>query len=323
MQRLLKLLCLASLALASATAGGASAPGNYPTKPIRLIVPFAPGGGTDVVSRLVAQSVSESFGQPVIVDNRAGSGGLLGMEMTARASADGYTLGVVSGSIATNAAARKLSFDPVRDIIPVSVMAETGFLLTLNPGVQARNTNELVALAKASPGKLSYGSSGVGATSHLAAELFDLLAGTKMVHIPYKSTGPALTDLLSGQIALTYGSLPVVIPHMQSGRLRVLAITSPKRSKALPDVLTIAESGVPGYDVLTWYGVIAPQGLSKPMLARWHAAMEGALQSRAIQERFKSDGLEVPETGTRYFADAIRRDIAKWAVVFKKGDIRL
>lgn len=311
---------LAVAAVAFATTAAAQ---QYPTKPVRLIVPFATGGGTDVVARLVATRLTDSFRQTVIVDNRSGGGGLLGMEMTARSTPDGYTFGVVSGSIATNAAAGKLPFNPLSDIVPITIMAETGFLLTLNPLVPARNTKELVAYARAHPGKLNYGSSGVGATSHLAAELFDFLAGTKMVHVPYKSTGPALTDLLGGQIQITYGSVPVIIPHMQAGRLRVVGITTAKRSKAVPDIPTIAESGVPGYDTLTWYGVIAPKGVPKDILARWDTGIREALKSREIEERFRGDGLDVPEIGPKHFTGMIKRDIAKWTLVFEKAKIKL
>lgn len=323
MTRLQRALNIANIALFLLGSGVALAQKDYPTKPVRLIVPFAAGGGTDVVARIVANKLAESFKQVVIADNRGGSGGLLGMEMTARATPDGYTIGVVSGSIATNAAAGKLPFHPINDIVPISVMAETGFLLTINPTLPVKSTKELVAYAKSAPGKLNYGSSGIGATSHLVGELFDYLAGTKMVHVPYKSTGPALTDLLSGQIQLTYGSLPVIIPYMANGRLRVLGITTAKRNKAAPDVPTIAESGVPGYEASTWYGLIGPKGLPRNVLARWEAGLNEALKSKDVEERFRLDGLDAPEVGTRYCAEAIKRDVAKWTVVFQKGKIKL
>jgi len=314
---------LAGITLLILGAGVAQAQQEYPSKPIRLIIPFAAGGGTDVVARMVANKLAESFRQPVVADNRGGGGGLIGMDMTARATPDGYTMGVVSGSLATNAAAGKLSFNAVSDISPISVMAETGFLLTINPSLPVKTTKDLVAYAKSAPGKLNYGSSGIGATSHLVGELFDYLAGTKMVHVPYKSTGPALTDLLGGQIQLTYGSLPVIIPYMANGRLRVLGITTAKRNKAAPDVPTIAESGVPGYEASTWYGLIGPKGLPRNVLARWEAGMNEALKSKDVEERFRLDGLDVPGIGARYFADALKRDVAKWTVVFRKGNIKL
>ena len=296
---------------------------DYPNKPVRLIVPFAPGGGTDIVARLMAQKAGENLKQSVVVDNRGGAGGVIGMEMAVRAVPDGYTLGIVSGSIATTAAANKLPFDPVRDITPVSMLGEAGFLLTVNPAVPAKTTQELIAYAKANPGKITYGSSGTGGTSHLVGELFDLMAGTQMTHVPYKSSGPALTDMLGGQIQMIYGSSPLVVPQMNSGRLRVIAITTLKRSRALPNIPTVAESGVPAFETITWYALSGPRGLPSAIVVRWQNAVSAALQSREMKERFELDGLDAPEVGAAYFNQVLQRDLAKWTKVVKAKNLKL
>ena len=315
---------LASLAaLFLALASTAHAQSQYPTRPVRLIVPFAPGGGTDIVARVVAQKAGELLKQPVVVDNRGGAGGLIGTEIAVRAVPDGYTLGIVTASLPISAAAARLPFDPLRDLTLISMIGETGYLITVHPAVPVKTTRDLIAHAKANPGKVTYGSSGTGGTAHLSGELFDLLAGTKTVHVPYKSSGPALTDLLAGQIAMIYGSLPVVVPHMKSGRLRVVSITTAKRSRALPDVPTIAESGVPGYDALTWYGLMGPKGLQKDAAARWQGIIADAMHSRELRDRFDADGLDYPELGPAYFSRVLKRDIEKWGKVVKAAGIKL
>ncbi|HEV7801854.1 MAG TPA: tripartite tricarboxylate transporter substrate-binding protein, partial [Burkholderiales bacterium] len=237
MNRSLTLLCAVIPGLL-ATGAQAQAQAVYPARPVRLIVPFAPGGGTDIVARIIAQKAGELLRQSVVVDNRGGAGGLIGTEMAVRAAPDGYTLGVVTASLPISASVSRLAFDAANDLTLISMVGETGYLITLHPAVPAKTTKELIAYAKAYPGKVTYGSSGTGGTAHLSGELFDLLAGTKTVHVPYKSSGPALTDLLAGQISMIYGSLPVVMPHMSSGRLRVVSITTEKRSRALPNVPT-------------------------------------------------------------------------------------
>jgi tripartite-type tricarboxylate transporter receptor subunit TctC len=318
----LNFLRILFVALAFALSLSATAQNDYPTKPIRLIVPFAPGGGTDIVARVMAQKVGEIMRQSVVIDNRGGAGGVIGMEMAVRATPDGYTLGIVSGSIATTAAAYKLPYDPVKDIAPISMLGEAGYLITVNPSLPVKTTGELIAYAKANPGKIAYGSSGTGSTSHLAGELFDLMAGTQMTHVPYKSSGPALTDMLGGQIQMIYGSSPLVTPQMNSGRLRVIAITTLKRSRALPNIPTVAESGVPGFETITWYALSGPRGLPPDVVTRWQAALTAALQSREMKERFELDGLDAPEVGTAYFNQVLQRDLAKWARVVKAKNLK-
>ncbi len=312
---------LGSAAIAFAIPLAAAAQSDYPNKPVRLIVPFAPGGGTDIVARVMAQKAGEILRQSVVVDNRGGAGGVIGMEMAVRAVPDGYTLGIVSGSIATTAAAHKLPYDPAKDVAPISMLGEAGFLLTLNPAVPAKTTQELIAYAKAYPGKIAYGSSGTGGTSHLVGELFDLMAGTQMTHVPYKSSGPALTDMLGGQIQMIYGSSPLVVPQMNSGRLRVIAITTLKRSRALPTIPTVAESGVPGFETITWYALSGPRGLPPLVVTRWQDAVTAALQSREMKERFDLDGLDAPEVGAAYFNQVLQRDLAKWTRVVKAKNL--
>jgi tripartite-type tricarboxylate transporter receptor subunit TctC len=315
-------LLVAFFSLCAATALGAQ-PDQYPTKPVRLIVPFAPGGGTDIVARVVAQKATEITRQSVVVDNRGGAGGLIGTELAVRATPDGYTLGVVTASLPISAAFGRLSFDPMKEIAFITLLGETGYILALHPSVPARTTKELIAYAKSNPGKITYGSSGTGGTAHLAGELFDLMAGTKMTHVPYKSSGPALTDLLAGQILMIYGSGPVMAPHANSGRIRLVAISSAKRSRAYPQVPTVAESGVPGYEAITWYALMGPKGLSRTMIARWEGFATQALQSREMKERFDADGLEIPEFGPAHFAQVLARDTSKWTKVIKAAGIQL
>ena len=301
----------------------AFAQSDYPNRPIRLIVPFAPGGGTDIVARATALKMGEVFMQTVVVDNRGGAGGVIGMGMIVRAPPDGYTLGLGTVSIATSAALTKLPYDPVKDVQAISMIAETGYLLVIHPSLPVKTTRELIAYAKANPSKVTYGSSGTGGTAHLAGELLDLLAGTKMTHVPYKSSGPALTDLLGGQISMIYGSLPVIVPQMSSGRFRVIANTTLKRSRRLPDIPTVAESGVPGYDTTTYFCLIGPKGMPKELLSRLQTALKDALQSKELKDRFEVDGLEVPEIGSAYLERVIKADIEKWTRVVKAANIRV
>ena len=322
MRRRLRSSGVACIAYACIASFSAVAQSDYPTKPVRLIVPFAPGGGTDIVARVMAQKAGEVLKQSVVVDNRGGAGGVIGMEMAVRATPDGYTLGIVSGSIATTAAAYKLPYDPLKDIAPISMLGEAGYLITLNPSLPVKTTSELISYAKANPGKIAYGSSGTGGTSHLVGEYFDLMAGTQMTHVPYKSSGPALTDMLGGQIQMILGSAPLIEPQMNSGRLRVIAITTLKRSRALPAIPTVAESGLPGFETITWYALSGPRGLPPNVVTRWQAALTAAQQSREMKERFELDGLDAPEVGTAYFNQVLQRDLVKWARVVKAKGLK-
>ena len=307
--------------LAGTAAFSAYAQNGYPTKPIRLIVPFAPGGGTDIVARLLAQKLSEAFGQVVIVDNRAGGGGTMGTETAVRATPDGYTAIIMSGSYATNAAMYKLPYDPVNDIQPMGMLGNTAFIVALHPAVPIKNIGELVAFAKAKPGGLNYGSSGVGGLAHLIVELFDLMAGTRMTHIAYKGTGPALNDLLGGQIQLIFGSAPSTIPLVRANRLRAIAVTTAKRSPALPDLPTIAET-VPGYEVELWYGVLGPRGLPKNIIERWNAEIRKATKLPDLKERLITEGFDIDDSPPAVFRATLKRDVEKWARVVKEAKIK-
>jgi tripartite-type tricarboxylate transporter receptor subunit TctC len=314
------------VALFVATAAGvlhlqATAADAYPTKPIRMLVPFAPGGGTDIMARLIAANMSAALGQQVIVDNRAGGGGTIGAETAVRATPDGYTIIMVSGSYGTNAALYKLPYDPVKDIQTIVMIGESGFVLALHPSVPAKTVPELIAHAKANPGKLNYASTGTGGITHLTSELFDLMAGTKMTHIPYKGTGPALSDLLGGQVQLIFGSMPATIPHARSGKLRGIGVTTAKRAGPLPDVPAIGEF-VKDYEAVLWYGLWGPKGLPKPVIARWNEGVARILQTPEMQKRLAGDGVEPAGGPPEQFQKAIARDVEKWRKVVKAANIR-
>lgn len=294
---------------------------RYPAKPIRMIVPFAPGGGTDIMARLVAQKTAEQIGQTVIVDNRAGGGGSVGAEMAARATPDGYTIIMVSGSYGTNAAVYKLPYDPVNDIQPIVMIGESGFVITVLPARSYRSMGDLVAYAKSNPGKLNYASTGTGGITHLASELLNLLAGIRTTHIPYKGTGPALNDLLGGQVDFLVTAMPAAIPHLRSGRLRGIGVTTAQRATALPDIPPIGDT-VKGYDVVLWYGLWGPKGMPRDIVDRWNREVARALQTDVMKKRLAGDGVEPAGGPPEQFMQAISRDIAKWKKVVKAANIQ-
>lgn len=294
----------------------------YPNKPIRLLVPFAPGGGTDILARSVAQKLTESLRQPVIVDNRAGGGGTVGVETAVRAAPDGYTVLMVSASYGTNAALFKLPFDPISDVTALGLIGESSFIVGVHPGVAARSIRELATYAKANPGKLNYATAGTGGITHMGTVLFELLAGAPMTHVPYKGTGPALNDLIGGQVQMMFGAFPALLPHSKSGRVRALAVTAARRSALLPDLPAISET-IAGYEAPVWYGVLAPRSLPKNLVARWSAELNKAAQSTDLKERMSAEGFETSDTSSARFTETIRRDVAKWRRVVKDGNIRV
>jgi tripartite-type tricarboxylate transporter receptor subunit TctC len=316
-----KRACFALAALALALGAGAAQAQKYPSRPIRLVVPFAPGGGTDIMARSLAQKLSEAFGQTVVVDNRAGGGGTIGTETVVRANPDGYTMIIVSGSYATNAAVYKLPYDSISDIAAVALVGETGNAIALPVSVPIRSIPELIARDKASPGKLNYGSTGTGGFTHLISELFNQLAGTKMTHVPYKGTGPALNDLLGGQIQVLFGSLPSTVPLIKQSRVRGIGVTTPKRSPALADIPAIGEF-VPGYEAVLWYGVWGPKQLPKDIVNLWNTEIRKALKLPDMRERLANEGLDPADSPPGRFTEAVRRDVAKWRKVVKTGNIR-
>lgn len=313
-------MVIAILALASFSTGAVAAQ-QYPARPIRLVVPFAPGGGTDIMARSLAHKLSEVFGQSIVVDNRAGGGGTIGTETVVRANPDGYTLIMVSGSFAANAAVYKLPYDSVNDIAPIALIGETGNMIALHPSLPVRSISELIASDKTAPGKLNYGSTGTGGFTHLITELFNQLAGTKLTHIPYKGTGPALIDLLSGQIEVLFGSLPSTIPLAKQNRVRGIGVTTAKRNNAIPDMPAIGEF-VPGYEAVLWYGVWGPKDLPKEIVTRWNTEIRKALKQPDLRERIVGEGLDPSDSPPEVFSEVVRRDVAKWIRVVKAGNIK-
>jgi tripartite-type tricarboxylate transporter receptor subunit TctC len=310
-------------AIARATCADAADPAAaYPAKPIRFIVGFTPGGTSDVVARLLAQKLAETWTQPLVVDNRPGAGGNLAVEIVARSAPDGYTLLCASSSFSIiPSLIRNLSYSPTRDFAPVTLMSSAPYLLVLHPAVPAQSVKELIALAKAQPGKLNYASAGAGSTLHLAGELFKSLAGVDIVHVPYKgATG--VTDLIAGAVQLSFAGLPQTLPHVKAGRLKALAVTTARRAAALPDLPTIAEAGVPGYEVDPWYGVIAPAGTPRAIIEQLNTAFARALAAPDVKEKFMLQGLEPRATTPAEFAALIEKEIAKWAKVVRDAGIK-
>jgi tripartite-type tricarboxylate transporter receptor subunit TctC len=296
----------------------------YPVKAVRAIVPYAPGGGTDIMSRALAQKLSEKWGQQVIVDNRGGGGTLIGTDLAARAAPDGYTLLITSTSFVINPAiGKKLPYDTFRDFDPITQVAYQPYILVVPPKVPARDVKEFIALGKAKPEMLNFGSTGTGSGSHLAGELFKMMSGMHMVHIPYKGMGPALADTLAGQTQALFGTVLSTTPHVKAGRLRALGMTTSTRSAALPEVPTIAEAGLPGYHATSWTGAYAPAGVPRTILTRINRDMVASLASPDMRERFAADGAE-PAGGTPQELTAfLRSEISKWARVIKAATIHV
>ena len=316
-----KLVHCAAIAFALPfAAAGAHAQNKYPTKPIRLLTAFAPGGGSDILARIISPPVSEALGQTVVVDNRPGGGGTLGAGITVRAEPDGYTIIIVSGSYGANAALHDLPYDSVTDISPIILVGTTGLLATMHPSVPIKTLKELIAYAKAHPGKLNFGSAGVGGLGHLAQELFQLQTKVKITHIPYKGSGPVMNALLSGEVDSSFSSLVPSIPHVKSGRLRAIALTTPKRSGAIPDVPTVSET-VPGYEVTHWYGIWGPKGIPKDIVMRWNREVAKVLNTDAMKRWMAQEGLEPAGGPPEEFRDRIRSDVEKWKQVVKEAKI--
>src|SRR5688572_27495534 len=299
--------------LASALAAPFAAAQAYPVKPVRMIVPLVPGGSVDTMARALAQKMSENMGQQVVVDNRGGASGNIGTEIAARAAPDGYTILMVSMTLAVNQYLfPKLPFDPVRDFAPISLIAAAPLVLTVHPSVPVKSAKELIALAKAHPGKLHYASSGKGTNSHLSMELFKSMAGVDIVDVPYRGGGPGQIALLAGEVQVGFGNPPNVVPHLNSGKLRALAITTPKRSSVLPDIPTVVEAGVPGYTFATWYGVLAPARTPAATRDVLHAHVVKAMRSPEMAQRFSYEGGEIIASSPEHFAAHIASETARW-----------
>ena len=299
---------------------------NYPSRPIRLVVPYPPGGPLDIMARAIGQKLTEAWNQAVVVDNRPGAGGNIGADLVAKSPADGYTL--LMGAVATHAINPtlygRLPYDPVKDFAPVALVAQVPNILVVNPSVPVRSVRELIDLARARPGYLNFGSGSTGSTGHLAGELFNTMAGVRMVHIPYKGGAPAMTDLLAGQVQLMFDNLANALPNVRAGRLRALAVTTLARSPAMPDLPTIAESGLPGFDLTTWFGLMVPAGTPTEIVSRLNAEIVRALNAKDMRERLEKMGAGPPADNTpAHFAAFIRAEAAKYAKVVRDSGAKV
>ena len=298
---------------------------DYPAKPVRWVVPFPAGGPLDIVARVIGVRLSETWGQPVIVDNRPGAGGNIGAEVVAKSAPDGYT--IVMGALSTHAVNvslfRKLPYDPVRDFAPVTLISEVPNVLVVNPAVPAKTVAEFIAYARANPGKLNFASGSTGSAGHLAGELFKTMARVDMTHVPYKGAAPAVTDLLAGQVQLMFDNLASALPNIRAGRLRALAVTTKKRSAFVPELPTIAESGLPGFDVSTWFGVMAPAATPRPIVNRLHDGIVRALAQPDVEERLAAMGAEPVGDTPEQFGAFVKSEIAKYAKVVKDSGARV
>jgi tripartite-type tricarboxylate transporter receptor subunit TctC len=312
-----------SFALLLASAAPALAQQPYPFRPVRIVSPFAAGGGNDAICRILSPRLTENLKQQVIVENRAGANGIVGTEVAARAAPDGYTIALIPSGHAVNATLyKKLPFDSIKDFTPITLVGSSPLVLAAHPSLPAKNVKELIALARARPGQLTYGSAGVGSSGHLGGAQFETLTNTKMTHVPYKGMGIVVVDLMSGQVTMTFGTSLSVVPHVRAGRLRALATTGARRSPALPDLPTVAEAGVPGYEASIWYGFVAPARLPPDILSRLHSAIVAVLQLPETRERFASQGLDVLHNTPEEFAKLLVADVARWAKVVERAGVQ-
>jgi tripartite-type tricarboxylate transporter receptor subunit TctC len=296
---------------------------KYPTKPIRLVVPFPPGGSVDPIARVLSQKITEDFGEQVIVDNKPGGNAVIGTEFTARAAPDGYTLLLAATAHVTNPLLVKTTYDPLKDFVAVSMLCDAPVILTVNPSVPAKTLKEFIALAKSKPGELNYSSAGTGNPNHLAGELFNIMAGVKTMHVPYKGGAPAVADLLGGQVQFTYGSPIIVLPHIKAGKLRALAVSSPTRLPSLPDVPTFAEAGLPGYEIRIWYGLLAPAGTPKDVVAKLSKEIDKIMALPETLEKLDAGGMGRYKLSPAEFDKVMRADSAKYARIIKEANVKL
>jgi tripartite-type tricarboxylate transporter receptor subunit TctC len=318
------LVALVTVAAGTVGTARAQTADTYPSKLVRIVVPFAAGGSTDLLARSVAQRLNEAWRQPVIVDNRAGGGGIVGSEQVARAPADGYTLLV--GTVTTHGVApslyRKLPIDPQRDFAPITEFALIPQVLSVHPSIPVRSVKELTALARARPGDLNYGTAGNGSASHMAMELFQSVAKVKLTHVPYKGTGPALAELLGGHLSLMFDVVMTSLPHMQAGRLRPLAVSSLQRSKTVPQIPTVAELGYPGFEAIVWFGLFAPANTPGDVVRKVHEEVARSLRAPKMQELLGSQGLEIVASTPAQFSARVASEIAKWRKVIADAGIK-
>jgi tripartite-type tricarboxylate transporter receptor subunit TctC len=323
MNRIKSGVALIFSALLVSVALNAAAAQQYPNRPIRFLVPFPPGGGNDIVGRVVAQKLAEGFDQTVVVDNRGGAGGTIGTDVVAKAPADGHTMLINNISLAVNATLiPRLPYDTLKDLAPVSIIGRQPNIVVVHPGVKAKSMKEFLDLARARPGQVNYGSGGVGTASHLATELLQLTTKTSMTHIPYKGLGPALIDLVGGRVEMIISTMASALPQLKSGKLRPLAVTTVKRSVFFPEVPTMMEAGVPGYDFTTWYALVVPAGTPQPVIARINAELAKIAAAPAVREQFAAQGLETAHTGVAEARAYLRAEVEKWGKVIKASGAR-
>jgi len=295
---------------------------SYPSKPVRVIVPFAPGGGSDLTARPISQKLTEALGQQFVVDNRGGAAGLIGMELTAKANPDGYTIMMMSGSFSATPATQKLSFDPLKQIVPIVELGYSPHVMVVHPSIPAKNTSGLIEYARAKPASVPYASTGLGGFTHLGTELFLSMAKIRMIHVPYKSTGAAMVDVLSGQCPFIIGSLPGTMPHFKAGRLRALAVTSEGRWPTVPELPTVTEA-LPGYTLVTWYGVMAPRGTPAPILQKLNAEVNRILGASDVKAMFDTLGMATTGGTVSKFDERIRNDYARWIKLVKEAGLEV
>ena len=300
----------------------AAAQSDYPNRPVRLIIPFPPGGSNDVVGRMIGTQLSDKLGKQVIVDNRAGAGGVIGTEIASKATPDGYTILVISLAHAVNPWLYKLPYDPIKAFAPIGVMGSGPNVVVVHPDLPVHSIKELVALAKQKPGDLQYASAGVGSFQHLGAELFKLEAGVDILHVPFKGGGPAMIDVVGGHTKVMFSSLVQTTPHIKTGKLRALGVGSKDRSKVLPDVPAVAEAGVPTYEAVNWWGIVAPAGTPQPIIDKLHAALTAAQDSPEVEKQFASEGATVVKKSPAEFGAFMTAEMTKWEQVVKKGGIK-
>jgi len=297
--------------------------GAFPERPVRMIVAFPAGGGTDIVARLIAERLTARWGQQVIVDNRGGAGGVIGTEAAARSEPDGYTIFMATlGNLSINPHLYKMGVDPTKDLTPISNVVDVNFVLVANPQLPVRDVRELIALAREKPGQINYSSSGVGGAPHLAGELFNDMADVKLAHIPYKGSGPSFTDLIGGQVSLTFDSLVQALPHIENGKLRALAVLANKRSSLLPQVPTLSESGVPGYNFANWFGLVAPAGTPPQRIKELNSAVREVLEHPEVRERLAGMGAEAAATTPEQFGELIQEESRKWGKIIQERGIQ-
>jgi tripartite-type tricarboxylate transporter receptor subunit TctC len=324
-ERMTGAIRLVAMALVMGLAGPVAglAADRYPAKPIRIVVPFTPGGSNDLIGRVVAQKLNEAWGQPVIIDNRPGAGSTIGIELVVRATPDGYTLLTTSGGIAINVSLYRLPFNPVTDLAPVALLAQMPYLLAVNPSVPARSTKDIISLAKAQPGKLVFASSGAGTSSHLTMELFKSAAKIDMLHVPYKGGGPAVNAVVSGEVQMIFNVITGTLPQARAGRIRALAVSSAKRAEVAPELPTVAESGLPGFEAIAWYNMFAPAGTPRRIVEQINAEVNRMLQQADTRERFLALGV-TPLSGTpEALGKYLKSEVARWAKVIKEAGIKL